>query len=165
MEKIGLFFGSDTGVTEDIVERIQNAFKQKEIQLHNIADSTKEDIEGYDKLILASSTWGEGDLQADWEEFEDTLQEIDFTGKTIAFVGLGDQDSYGDTFCNALGHFYEYTKGANIIGQTSTDGYEYEDSTAIVDGEFVGLILDEDNQSDLTDERIQTWVKDIEGLF
>ena len=165
MEKIGLFFGSDTGVTEEIVEKIKDKFTSKEVVLHNISDSSKDDIEGYDKLILASSTWGEGDLQADWEEFENNLQEIDFSGKTVALVGLGDQDGYGDTFCNALGHFYEYAKDANIIGQTSTDGYEFEDTTAIINDQFVGLVLDEDNQSDLTDERIETWVNDIQELF
>ena len=30
---------------------------------------------------------------------------------------------------------------------------------------FVGLALDEDNQSDLTDERIQKWVALVKGEF
>ena len=72
MNKIGLFYGSDTGVTKEIVEKIQNTFS-KDIELHDIANSKKEDIEQYDKLILASSTWGDGDFQADWEDLEDSL--------------------------------------------------------------------------------------------
>lgn len=164
METIGLFYGSDTGCTEEIVNDIQSAFTKK-ITLHNIAQASKEDLEQYDKLILASSTWGDGDLQADWEDFEANLQEIDFSNKTIALVGLGDQEGYGDTFCNALGHLYDYVKAGKVIGFTSTDDYEFEDSTAVVDGQFVGLILDEDNQADLSKDRIEAWVKVVEGQF
>lgn len=164
MSKIGLFYGSDTGVTEEYSQKIQEAFS-KEVVLHNIADSSVKDIESYDKLIFASSTWGEGDLQADWEDFEDNLSDIDFSNKTIALMGVGDQDTYGETFCDALGHLYSYIKDGNLIGKTSTDGYDYEESTAVVDGEFVGLILDDTNQDDLTDERIEAWVKQIEPLF
>lgn len=164
MDKIGLFYGSDTGTTEEIVEKIKDAFS-KEISLHNIAETSKEDMEKYDKLILASSTWGDGDLQADWEDFENNLENIDFSNKTVALVGLGDQEGYDDSFCNALGHLYNHVKDAKIIGKTSTDGYEFEESTAVVDGEFIGLVLDEDNQNDLTDKRIETWIKQIEPLF
>ncbi len=164
METIGLFYGSDTGTTEEIVEKIKDAFS-KEVQIHNIANSSVEDIEQYDKLIFASPTWGDGDLQDDWEEFESNLSDIDFSNKTIALVGLGDQEDYGDTFCDALGHLYKYVKTGKIIGQTSTEGYEYEDSTAVVDGKFIGLILDDVNQEDLTDERIENWVKEVETSF
>ena len=164
MNTIGLFYGSDTGSTEEIVNDVQNAFP-KEITLHDIAKASKEDIEQYDKLIFASSTWGDGDLQADWEDFETNLQEIDFSGKTVALIGVGDQEGYPDTFCNALGHLYEHVSDANIVGFTSTDGYEFEESTAIVDDQFVGLILDDDNQSDLTKERIESWVASIQEQF
>ncbi len=164
MNTIGLFFGSDTGSTETIVDDVKNAFS-KEITLHDISKATKEDIEQYDKLIFASSTWGDGDLQADWEDFETNLEKIDFKNKTIALIGVGDQEGYEDTFCNALGHLYEYVKEGNVVGFTSIDGYEFEESTAVVDGQFVGLVLDEDNQSELTKDRIEAWVKDIEEKF
>jgi len=164
MSKIGLFFGSDTGAVEEIAENIQSAFS-KEVVLHDISKSSKEDIEQYDKLILASSTWGDGDLQSDWEDFEGNLEDIDFSAKTIGLVGLGDQEGYGDTFCDALGHLYGYVKSGTVIGFTDTDGYEYEESTAILDDKFVGLVLDEDNQNDLTKDRIESWVKDVEGQF
>lgn len=164
MENIGLFYGSDTGNTEEIAQKIKENFSKK-VELHNIADSSKEDIEKYDKLILASSTWGDGDLQADWEDFEDNLQNIDFSSKTIALVGLGDQESYSDTFCNALSHLYSYVKKGNIVGKTSTDGYEFDESESVIDGEFVGLAIDDINQDELTNERIEAWVKKIESSF
>ncbi len=164
MDKIGLFFGSDTGAVKEVAGEIKNVFS-KEIELHDIADASQEDMEKYDKLILASSTWGDGDLQSDWEDFEGVLEDIDFSSKTIALVGLGDQEGYEDTFCDALGILYKYVKDGNVVGFTDTDGYEFEESTAIVDDKFVGLILDEDNQHDLTKERIESWVKDVEQYF
>ena len=164
METIGLFYGSDTGTTEEIAKQIKDVFS-KEVVLHDIADSSKEDIEKYDKLIFASATWGSGDLQADWEDFESNLQDIDFSSKTIALVGLGDQESYSDTFCNALAHLYNYVKEGKVVGKTSTDGYNFEDSEAVIDGEFVGLAIDDVNQDELTNQRVEQWVKTIEGSF
>jgi len=164
METIGLFYGSDTGTTEIVVEKIKDAFS-KDIEIHNIANCSKEDIEKYDKLIFASSTWGDGDLQADWEDFENNLDNIDFSNKTIALVGLGDQEGYSDTFCNCLSHFYKYVNSGNLVGKTSTDGYHYDDSESVIDNEFVGLAIDDVNQDELTDERIEAWVKNIEGSF
>ncbi|RXJ90705.1 flavodoxin [Arcobacter sp. CECT 8983] len=164
METIGLFYGSDTGTTEEVAEKIKSAFS-KEVELHNIADSSKEDLEKYDKLILASATWGSGDLQADWEDFENNLQEIDFSSKTIALVGLGDQETYSDTFCNALANLYAYVKAGNVVGRTSADGYYFDESDSVENGEFVGLAIDDVNQDELTDERIEAWVKQIEGSF
>ena len=54
-------------------------------------------------------------------------------------------------------------KGCKIVGKVETDGYEFDASTAVVDGEFIGLPLDEDNQSDLTDKRIETWLAQIKN--
>ncbi len=165
MKPIGLFYGSDGGNTEGIAEEIQKAFGDG-VELFNVAKASKEQIASFDNIILACPTYGEGDLQSDWEDFLPTLSEDDFAGKTLALVGLGDQDGYGDTFCDALFLIYEKIAGkANLIGQTSTDGYDYEESKAIVDGKFVGLVLDQDNQDDLTSDRITQWVNDIKPLF
>ena len=51
--------------------------------------------------------------------------------------------------------------GAKIVGAVSTDGYTFDDSESVVNGKFVGLALDEENESDKTDERIDNWVKAI----
>jgi flavodoxin I len=45
-----------------------------------------------------------------------------------------------------------------FVGAVSTDGYTYDDSEAVVDGKFVGLALDEVNEDDKTDERIDAWL-------
>ena len=52
--------------------------------------------------------------------------------------------------------------GANVIGGVSTDGYTFDDSESVVDGKFVGLALDEVNEDNKTDERIDAWVAEIQ---
>ena len=51
--------------------------------------------------------------------------------------------------------------GITVVGKTSTDGYSFGGSKAVVDGEFIGLVIDENNQSNLTDERIKNWVEKV----
>ncbi|PAF50714.1 flavodoxin [Helicobacter sp. 13S00401-1] len=160
---IGLFFGSDNGTTTDVCNKV--AKELGDVQLFDVANATKEQLEGFDKLILASSTWGDGELQSDWESFAETLKGVDFSKKTVALIGLGDSDSYSDTFCDALADLKAVAKGAKFIGETSTDGYEFESSKAVENGKFVGLAIDEVNQDDLTDERIKNWVAEIKGKF
>ena len=159
MEKIGLFYGSDSGNTQKVAEKI--AQKLQNVEIFDVAKANKEELKGFKNLILATPTYGSGDIQGDWEDFLSSLKEEDFDGKVVALVGLGDQD----TFCNGLYEIYKLLKNAKIIGQTSTKGYEYEDSDSVVDGKFVGLILDEDNQEDLTEQRIQEWCEEIKGQF
>lgn len=163
MKKVGIFYGSDSGNTQTICEKI--ASKLGDTELIDVAKASKEQLQSFDNLILASSTYGSGDLQTDWEDFIGSLSEADFAGKTIALVGLGDQDTYSDTFCDSLYHLYDKAKGGKIIGQTSVDGYTFDDSKAIEGGKFVGLAIDEDNQDDLTESRLETWVNEIKSQF
>lgn len=163
MKKVGIFYGSDSGNTQTICEKI--ASKLGDAELIDVAKASKEQLQSFDNLILASSTYGSGDLQTDWEDFIGSLSEADFAGKTIALVGLGDQDTYSDTFCDSLYHLYDKAKGGKIIGQTSVDGYTFDDSKAIEGGKFVGLAIDEDNQDDLTESRLETWVNEIKSQF
>ena len=158
-----LFYASSTGNSEEIANKI--AEELGGIEVFDLSGTDINKINDYDNVILGGSTWGEGELNDDWDEAWDSFKTIDLNDKTIALFGLGDQDGYPDEFCNALGILYEYlsTTKAKIIGSTSKDGYEYDESKAEVDGKFVGLVIDEDNQDDLTEERISNWVEDIKS--
>ena len=52
--------------------------------------------------------------------------------------------------------------GAKLIGKVLPEGYTYaDDSKSVIDGKFCGLAIDEDNESELTDQRLQAWVQQI----
>ena len=157
---IGIFYGSSTGNTKDVSTKLQAALGA---DLHNITDVDSDAIAGYDNIVFATSTWGAGDLQDDWEDFLPSLDSIDFTGKRVAIMGLGDQENYGDTFVDGMAILADKVaeRGGTLVGRTSTDGYSYDDSAAERDGEFVGLVIDEDNQGDLTDDRIRNWAASL----
>lgn len=162
---IAIIYGSSGGNTEDVAKVIRERLG-KDADLIDIRDTDAKSISSYDKLIFGSSTWYDGELQDDWDSFDKDALEL--SGKTVALFGLGDQDGYGEYFCNAIGTLYNLCKekGANIVGDNvSIDGYEFESSTAFVDGKFVGLALDEDNQSELTSQRIDNWVESIKEYF
>lgn len=169
MAEIGLFFGSDDGNTESVAYRIQQRFGESVCDVRDIADATQLDFAEYDKVILGIPTWDFGQIQSDWEEFWDDIAEVDFTGKTVALYGLGDQFGYGDFFLDALGMLHDVVKanGAQIIGHWPTEGYEFDASKAKIAGEdaFVGLGIDEDQQEDLTASRLNTWCRQLHEQF
>jgi flavodoxin I len=160
MGKIGLFFGSSTGKTARVAELIKTMMGD-EVVSRSVSDAIGEDLEPYDLLILGTSTWGVGDLQEDWAEFFEDLDHTNLKGKRVAIFGLGDQATYPNTFQNGMGIIYQKVteRGAKILGRWPVDGYEFARSTAVVDNKFVGLALDEDNQEQMTRERVRRWVE------
>lgn len=165
MGKIGIFYGSTEGNTEEAAFKIQKALGKDNADVHNVDSATAEDVQGYAIVIFGASTWEIGELQEDWDSFIDVLDDIDFGGKKVAYFGLGDADGYPDTFIDALGIIHDRIKdsGATFFGAWPTDEYSYDDSKALVNGKFLGLALDNDNEPDKTDERIAAWVAQIKG--
>ena len=110
---------------------------------------------------------GSGASEESWEEFLPQLEGQDLSGKVIALFGLGDQEAYGHEFVDALILLYQWAikGGARVVGLWPTDGYSFEKSRAIVDGKFAGLVIDHENQSDLTDERLDAWLAEIKPLL
>ncbi len=95
-------------------------------------------------MIIGTSTWGEGDLQDDWDDIFDDFKGVEFGGKTVAFFGTGDQEGYGDNFLDAMGTLHEVVleNGGTIVGDKwSTEGYEHDESTAVNDDGFFSLHL------------------------
>ena len=157
MSKTVVIFVSSTGTCEGIAEKIGARLGAEVVNVQDLND----DVLAADNLLLGTSTWGAGELQDDWYDGVDTIKGADLSGKTVAIFGCGDSASYSDTFCGAMKELYDAAKeaGANVIGEVSTDGYTFDDSDAIVDGKFVGLALDDINEDDKTDERIDAWLE------
>ena len=161
--KIGIYYGSTTGNAQSAAEAIRDAFAGEEVACESIADAQPDYLAGYDLLILGSSTWGDGELQDDWISFLPKMDAIDLTGRKVALFGMGDQSGWADTYADAMGILYDKVieRGATVIGSWPTDGYEHSDSQAVRDGRFVGLALDDANQSGESTGRIAAWVADL----
>jgi flavodoxin I len=166
---IGLFFGSDEGNTERVAQLIQDRLGHDKVEVYDIADVTQLEFADYQQIILGIPTWDFGQIQSDWEDFWEDINQVDFTGKTVAMFGLGDQFGYGDYFLDAMGMLHDVVvaNGAVIIGHWPVEGYEYEASKAETADttHFVGLAIDEDQQDELTEQRVDQWCEQIVREF
>lgn len=160
MNKTIVIYGSSTGTCEAIAEKIASKLG---VDVLNVQDLTADIIAENQNLILGTSTWGAGELQDDWYDGLNLLKSADLGGKVVALFGCGDAESYSDTFVGGMGELYDGIKasGARFVGEVATDGYTFDDSSAVVDGHFVGLALDDVNEDDKTDDRIDSWIAQI----
>ena len=164
MSKIAIVYGSSTGATEAVAEKIQAALG--DAPLFNADGVSVDDLQSYDFFILGASTTGIGDLQDDWEAFLPKFEKMDFTNKKVAIFGLGDSASFSTSFAGGMYTMYKALKGkVEIVGFVPTDGYTFDESDAVVNGQFVGLALDEDNEYNETEKRVADWLEDLKKYF
>jgi len=172
-QRIGLFYGSSTCYTEmaseKIAAKITELRGEEIVDVHNIALSAITVAEDYDFLLLGIPTWDYGELQEDWENIWDDIDDVDFNGKVIAIFGLGDQVGYPEWFLDAMGYLWAKVTslGAKAVGYWPVDGFEFEKSKALTadKSQFLGLALDDENEFDLTDERIHHWCVQVLNEF
>jgi flavodoxin I len=162
MLQIGIFFGGkDSGTTAKVARRIKELLGD-EATVHNVGGAAKHDVEKYDFLVLGTAAWGIGEMHSDWERFIDKMIEADLSNKKIALFGLGDQKVYPESFVDGMGTiFCRLPYKQNVVGYTSTRGYNFYYSTAEKEGNFVGLAIDDDTQKEFTEQRIKDWVVQI----
>merc|ERR1712100_484394 len=93
------------------------------------------------------------------DEVIEEIKDLDLSGKKVAVFGCGDSSSYGDYFCDAIEEVYSAMKdaGATMVGFVDPSGYDFAESKSVIDGKFCGLPLDEDNESDMTEDRVAAW--------
>ena len=162
---IKLIFGSDTGNTDYVVDTyIINMLDPFEVDVTEVHKLKPEDWDTDSLIILGIPTWYDGELQSDWEDYFEEFKQIDFSGKTVALFGLGDQIGYSEFFVDGIGILAEVVlkNGGNIIGHWPREGYDFDESKGLMNEEyFYGLAIDEDNESDLTFQRVEKWVEQI----
>ena len=169
MEKIGLFWGSNTGNQEEAAGFLKDFMESEGVEMdeYNIADTDPSKMLEYKRLIIGCPTWHIGELQDDWDFIYGKYKELDFSGITAAFFGCGDQVGYADNFLDAIGllgkPFME--NGGTLIGRWPTEEYDYDNSLAEDGDEFLGLGLDNDNEEELTEERLIIWAELIKDEF
>lgn len=162
--KYGVFYGSTTGNTEAVAESIAEQLSKEGVLLREVSVATVEEFQSVEVLLCGASTWDIGELQADWEEFLPKLREVDLTGKAVGLFGMGDAIGYPYNYLDCLGEIWETlsTTGARLVGRWPTEGYTFDESRAEIEpGWFVGLGLDDDNEYELTEERVKKWLAQV----
>ena len=167
MKRLPLQIQNQKNKLSQFITKIVPSTKNK-IEKSNFLLGLKiEKIKEFENLILVTPSYGFGELEAHWEAVIEDFKKIDLSGKTLALVGLGSQTTFGESFVGALEVLYKIIikNGGKIIGLTSTDGYHFEECEAIVENKFMGLVLDEENQDDMTPDRIYEWLEVIKTEF
>ena len=160
MKSTIVIYGSSTGSCQSIAETIASKLG---VESMYVTTFDKDVIANHDNLILGTSTWGAGEMQDDWYDGVKTIKSTGLAGKTVALFGCGDSESYPDTFCGGMKELYDAVveAGAMVLPGVPTDGYTFDDSDSVIDGKFVGLALDEVNEDDKTEERVDAWLEAI----
>lgn len=163
MKKTALIYSFNSVKTAAVAKKIGKAFSEKGIEHVNAENIDDEKFLSFDFYIIGVPTWFDGELPNYWDELVPAIEDMDLSGKTFAVYGLGDQVGYPENFCDAIGIMATLFKerGGNVVGTFPVDGYDFEHSKAVVNNEFIGLPLDQENQARFTDKRIKLWVNDI----
>ena len=165
-EAVGLFYATQTGNTETAASVIAETAG---VEAVDVGDIGVEDLAGYDGLIVGCPTWN---TDADeyrsgtaWDDLLDEIKGADLAGKPVAVFGCGDSQGYGDNFCDGIEELHETfaAAGAKMVGYVDAGGYQHQASKSVRGDKFLGLPLDEDNENDMTEERVASWVAQIKG--
>merc|ERR1712241_115626 len=165
-EAVGLLYASQTGNTETVAGYIAEAAG---LEAEDVGDYGAEDLTGFDGLIVGCPTWNTGADEnrsgTAWDDLLDEIKDIDLAGKPVAVFGCGDSQGYGDNFCDGIEEMHETFKaaGAKMVGYVSAGDYQHTESKSVRGDKFLGLPLDEDNENDLTDGRVEAWVAQIKS--
>jgi len=166
LRAVGLIYGTQSGNSEAIAGLIED---ETGLEAVNIDDIDVEALAEYDGLIVGTPTWNTGaDVDRTgvaWDANRDAIKELSLAGKPVAVFGLGDSGSYPDNFCEGLEEVHSTFKaaGAKMLGAVDPDGYSFESSKSVVDGKFVGLPLDQDNEADMSEDRVKEWVAQLKA--
>jgi flavodoxin II len=121
---IGLFYGSTTGNTAHVAERLFQLAGPGLIDLYDIADTALAAVDDYSCLIFGISTWDFGEQQLDWQDLWPQLDGLNLQGRACALFGLGDQLGYSQWYLDAMGLLHERLRccGARLVGALSAPG-------------------------------------------
>lgn len=139
-----IIYGSTTGNTENVANRIAEVMGEKDIEV-TVKDVTQAQIaelgNGFDLTLLGASTWGEDEIefQEDFEPFFEKMADADLKDKKVALFGCGDSS-------------YEYFCGA-------VD--ELESMMEKLEAKVVNVSLRIDGDPDDVDSEIAEWAEEV----
>jgi len=172
MSKIAIFFGPENGAVHRIAKMLASKIENLKPDMILLNDASAGDLARYDTIIFGISTigrdtWDQKFGNVDWARFMPTVSSFDFSGKTVAVFGLGDHITYAYHFVNSMGVLAKtiVRNRGKLVGKISPEGYTFQDSEALEEGQFLGLPIDEDFEPELTEDRLNSWVEQLKKEF
>lgn len=116
-----IVYASMTGNTEEIADIVADALEDLDLEVEK-EECTMVDGDFFsdaDICIVATYTYGDGELPDEIVDFYEELQEQDLSGKIYGVVGSG--DSFYEQFCQSVDEFMQAfektgaTKGAECV--------------------------------------------------
>ena len=166
---VGIYFATTTGKTEDIAERLHGLLGSAE-DPKDISDvDDLSELGSHDGVICGIPTWNTGaDSERSgtaWDSILEDIGELNLNGKKVAIFGLGDSSTYTENYCDAMEELHRYFQqaGASMVGYVEKAAYTFDESKSVVGEQFCGLPLDEDSESDMTDERLSGWAAKLKS--
>ena len=166
-KRLGIFYAPSGGSVHKVARLIKQKLSDFAPDLFVVSAIQPSILLDYQNLILVSSTLGRSTWEMEqrdpWSSFLPQLQRLHLQGRKVALVGLGDHVSYSNNFVDGMGILADIVEkmGGELIGETETLDYVFNDSRALRNGKFVGLPLDEDYESERTEARIDQWLNKI----
>ena len=170
MKKTVILYWPEGGAVDKSAHKILAAIKPENADIFNLEEVDINLFNNYSYIIAGGSTvgaetWEEVAGNNQWTLFLNKCKKnrISFKDKKIAVFGLGDQILYPHQFVNDMYEiFHTFTQlNAIPVGKWPTEGYRFSNSKAVIDNMFVGLPLDDTNESDKTDERVNLWIREL----
>lgn len=116
-----IVYASMTGNTEELADIVSKKLEElgHDVEVDECTTVEAADFEEADIAIVASYTYGDGDLPDEIVDFYEDLQDVDLSGKIYGVIGSG--DTFYDYFCKSVDEFEEQfaltgaTKGADSV--------------------------------------------------
>jgi flavodoxin I len=173
MSKTALFYSPVGGNVNTVANMLGALIGDDKADIIPVKEVESEDFSKYNQIILIGSTvgtdhWSNEVIVDEWPEFYSKIRDTSFENKKVAIVGLGNSFLYPDHFADGMAFHYEKIKklNAKIFGEVDPEGYDFTDSESLNDdGLFCGLPIDEDNEPELTSERLEKWINSLKPDF
>lgn len=173
MTKTALLYSPRGGNVNKVAIKLGELIGVDKVDIIHVLHVAERDLDKYDQIILLGSTvgadhWDNEIIVDEWQEFFTRMEGNGFAGKKVAIVGLGNSVLYPEHFADGMANLYKKSKEkeATIYGSVDAEGYTFTDSEAVNDeGIFCGLPIDEDNEDDLTTERLENWISILQADF
>ena len=173
MSKTALFYSPEGGNVNSVTNKLGEMIGNDKVDIIPVKEVEKGDLYKYNKIIFVGSTvgadhWSNETVVDEWIEFFTKIKEISFEKKKVAIVGLGNSVLYPAHFVDGMADLYEriLKQNAKILGFVDSKDYDFTDSEAVNDdGFFCGLAIDEDNEAELTTERLEKWIFILKSDF